>query len=257
MIIAICNQKGGVGKTAVATELARHLTLEGRKVLLVDMDPQASATSILGVDRADDDTPAIFDLLGTDPPTGQTSLDAALPAAADWGPIACLPAERALADVESDSTIGREMRLRHILTEIEDAYDDAVIDCPPALGVLTANALVAASRALLVTEPRVESAQALAQALQTIANVKAYYNPNLLPAGILINRLRGGRRDQAQWVQQIHEIYRDLVLEVQIPEREALARGASDSIPVDRIPGTAEIAERLDSLARTLLKGQK
>ena len=250
MIIAICNQKGGVGKTAVATELARHLTLEGRKVLLVDMDPQASATSILGVDRTDDDAPTIFDLLGTDLPARQTILDAALPAAADWGPIACLPAERALADVESDSTIGREMRLRHILTEIEDAYDDAVIDCPPALGVLTANALVAASRALLVTEP-------LAQALQTIANVKAYYNPNLLPAGILINRLRGGRRDQAQWVQQIREIYRDLVLEVQIPEREALARGASDSIPVDRIPGTAEVAERLDSLACTLLKGQK
>lgn len=255
MIISICNQKGGVGKTAIATELARHLTLNARAVLLVDMDPQASATSILGVER-DDQMPTVYDLLTPEPPSRQTILKTALSASSAWGSIACLTAERALADAESDSTIGREMRLRRILTEVEDDYDDIVIDCPPALGVLTANALVAAKQVLLVTEPRVESAQALAQALQTIANVKAFYNPDLLPVGILINRVRKGRKDQAQWVGQLRKIYRDLVLDVEIPEREALARGASDSLPIDRIPGTSELVDLLDVLTQTLLGGR-
>ena len=255
MIISICNQKGGVGKTAIATELARHLTLNDRSVLLVDMDPQASATSILGVER-DGQMPTVYDLLTPEPPSRQTILQTVLPASSAWGPIACLAAERALADGEADSTIGREMRLQRILTEVKDDYDDIVIDCPPALGVLTANALVAAKQVLLVTEPRVESAQALAQALQTIANVKAYYNPPLLPAGILINRFRKGRKDQVQWISQIREIYRDLVLDVDIPEREALARGASDSLPVDLIPGTNELVDLFDVLAQTLLGGR-
>ena len=122
--------------------------------------------------------------------------------------------------------------------------------------MLTANALVAAKQVLLVTEPRVESAQALAQALQTIANVKAFYNPDLLPVGILINRVRKGRKDQAQWVGQVRKIYLDLVLDVEIPEREALARGASDSLPVDRIPGTGELVDLFGVLAQTLLGGR-
>ncbi len=248
MITAIVNQKGGVGKTAIATELAHQLALDEHRTLLIDLDPQGSASSILGVVQ-DAETPTVFDLLGPDSPRRPQILNTLTPAAPAWGSVSCLPAERGLAEVEQDSTIGREMRIKRLLEEIRDDFDQVVIDCPPSLGVLTANGLVAADQALIVSEARVESAQAIGEILATISSVRAYYNPRLQVAGIVVNRFLRGRRDQAQWLNQIREIYKDLVLDVVIPDREAIARAASESVPAATIASTSELCECLQELA--------
>ncbi len=232
--IAVVNQKGGVGKTAVATELGYQLARSGLRTLLVDLDAQASATSIVGVERSADQ-PTVFDLLGPDTPRRVDVLGAIRPTGEAWAGLACLPAERALAEVETDSSIGREMRLRQVLAQVAQDFDQVVIDCPPALGVLTANGLVAADSALIVSEARVESAQAIGEILATIANVKAYYNPDLRLSGIVINRFLRVRRDQMSWLDRIRKIYQDLVLDVIIPEREAVARAASESVPASSV----------------------
>ncbi|MFT3944368.1 MAG: ParA family protein [Ancrocorticia sp.] len=251
LVTAIANQKGGVGKTSLAVELAYQLSIEQR-CLLVDLDPQASASNILGIDQ-EPEAHTVFDLLGDAPRRAQI-LHTIRQAGPAWGNLSCLPAERALADVEQDSGIGREMKLKQILEEIRDDYEVVIIDCPPSLGVLTANALVAADQVLIVSEPRIESAQAIGEILATIANVKAYYNSGLQVAGIVINRFLRGRRDQARWVDQVREIYQGMVLEVIIPDREAIARAASDSVPAATIASNSELEQCLRDLAHAITR---
>ena len=251
MITAIVNQKGGVGKTAIATELAHQVALEERRTLLVDMDPQASATNIVGI-ALDNDQLTVFDLLGSEPPISER-VHAVIAGTADaWSGLACLPAERDLADMERDAGIGREMRLRRILDVIDNDFDDVIIDCPPSLGVLTANALVAADQALIVSEARVESAQAIGEIMKTIANIKEFYNRNLTVAGIVINRRLKGRKDQNQWVDQIRETYNDLILDAQIPDREVVPRAASESLPLTHFAPGIEVSEKMLELAHMI-----
>lgn len=254
MITAIVNQKGGVGKTAIATELAHQLILEERRVLLVDMDPQASATNIVGVEITEDH-PTVFDLLGADTPTRTRTLQTISPASSAWGTLACLPAERDLADMETDARVGREMRLRRVLETIDEDYDDIVIDCPPSLGVLTANSLIAADQALIVSEARVESAQAIGEILTTINNVHEFYSPDLTVAGIVINLWLKGRRDQSQWLEQIDTSYKGMLLDVRIPDREVVPRAASESLPLTAFPAGTEVSDNMAQLARRIGEG--
>lgn len=251
MITAIVNQKGGVGKTAIATELAHQLALEERRTLLVDMDPQASASNILGIDL-DNDQLTIFDLLGSKAPTYDHVHAVTVDSIDAWAGLVCLPAERDLADIEKDAGIGREMRLRRILDVIDADFDDVIIDCPPSLGVLTANALVAADQALIVSEARVESAQAIGEIMKTIANIKEFYNPDLTVAGIVINRRLKGRKDQNQWVDQIRETYNGFILDVQIPDREVVPRAASESLPLTNFAPGIEVSEKMLELAHLI-----
>ncbi len=247
-ITAIANQKGGVGKTSIAAQLAYQLGLTGQRCLLIDLDPQVTVTGILGIELTPE-TPTVFDLLGPEAPTRSQVLATITPAAAVWGSLMCMPSERSLAAFERDSSVGREQRVKRLLTMIREDFDQIIIDCPPSLGLLTVNGLTAADQVLVISEPRVASAQAVGEVMATTASVKAYYNAELRVAGILLNKFLQRRPDQEDWLGQLQAAYGDLVFEFAIPEREVIARAASDAVPAVSIARGRELRDLFELLA--------
>lgn len=234
MILAIANQKGGVGKTATVVNLAAALVNLGDRVLVVDADPQANATSILGT-RLAPESLTLHDVL-TAVAANQAGPGCIIQAlqVSSWPGIDVVPAERGLATRETDGAAGREFHLRTALSGVCHHWDHVIIDCPPSLGTLTLNALTAADQALIVTEPRTSSVDGVAGIITTLATVQQYYNPDLRMAGILINRWRGDRRDRVVWRDQIAAAYPGLLIDHPLPEREVVATAATNHVPVPR-----------------------
>jgi chromosome partitioning protein len=265
-IIAVCNQKGGVGKTTVTAGLAEVLAHRLRKrVLLVDIDPQFNATSNMGVSDAEF---TLNDVLaggeGSEVIPGVMA-DAAVHASSDWQadadkgqdwPVVHLVAsERALAGREQDQMMGREHRLRIALDGATEAYDVVLLDCPPSLGQLTINALVAADAALLVTEPRAASVEGLSEIVKTLGSVRQLFNPGLSLAGIVVNRVSKRKLDQAEWIEKLEADYGPQLLPPYLPEREAFAKANSAAVPLSNY-GTSgrELLDSLEEIARTITK---
>lgn len=235
MITAICNQKGGVGKTTLATNLAARLTADGH-VLLIDADPQGNATTILGVEVGPQ-TITLNDVLaaiaeGTNP----NIVNAAITSASDeWDNVDIIPSDRLLASRETDTSLGRETRLSTALRCVSDEYAHIIIDCPPSLGMLTTNALVAADQALIVSTARETSVDGVAEMASTIAAVRSHYNPRLTLAGLAVNAYRSDRTDRRAWLNQLDEYYGDYVIYPPLPEREAIAAAGTDHRPIPNI----------------------
>ena len=181
MVFAVTNQKGGVGKTTTAVNLAAALARKGHRTLLVDLDPQGNASSGLGFPK-DDVSQGTLDLL----------LDFAdlrsvlLPTAVD--DLHLVPATRQLigAEVELMQVFGREMRLKRALSDIEDAYEWVVLDCPPSLGFLTVNALAAADGVLIPVQAEYYAMEGLGELLRTMAEVRKALNPTLAREGVVV-----------------------------------------------------------------------
>lgn len=254
MIISLVNQKGGVGKTTLAINLASYLASLGGGVLLIDADPQGNATSTIGIEILED-TYTLNDVLasiasGADP---SATLQALQPAPAPWG-IDVLPADRLLASRETDIALGRESRLRTALSVLKDRYDHIVIDCPPSLGMLTTNALVASDTAFIVTTARETATDGVAEIISTIVTVRAHYNHSLRLAGIILNSYRADRVDRRQWHDWLIHAYGDYVLEPAIPEREAIAVAGSRHLPIDLT--SSELSSCFDSITLALTKEQ-
>ena len=249
-IVAICNQKGCVGKTALTTALADALAASG-DVLVVDADPQANATSILGVEVTAGQL-TLADLLSPVRPADLAgAVTAAIVPAADvWPRVDVLPAERGLAGREADATLGREARLRQVLLALPVGYRFVLIDCPPSLGMLTVNALVAADQALVVTEPRTSSVGAVAEMVQTIASVRSHYNPRLVLAGIVVNRWSDSRLDRRAHWEVLATEYADWLISPGIPEREVVAVAATNGRPVPREGAGADVMAAVEAIAR-------
>jgi len=175
------NQKGGVGKTTVTLGIAADLAARGRRVLLIDLDAQASATKVLGIDV--DGRCSMADAM-LEPE--RFRLREAI-VETDWG-FDLAPAETALASRESRRSTADEFVLRRQLGSC-DRYDIVLVDCPPSLGVLTINALAAASHLVVVTEPSFLALQGIEELLETRELVRAHYNPDLALAGVVVNRV--------------------------------------------------------------------
>ena len=206
-ITAICNQKGGVGKTVTAVNLGIGLAREGKKVLLVDMDAQGSLTASLGYQRPDQMENTLATILGRiilDEPVspGEGILHQA-------EAVDLLPANIELSGLEVTlvNTMSRETILRDYLNSVRDQYDVILLDCCPSLGMLTINALAAADEVLIPMQAHYLSIKGLEQLIRTISNVKRKINPGLQIAGILITMADMRTNYSREIIELLHEAY--------------------------------------------------
>ncbi|XKH58583.1 ParA family protein (plasmid) [Citricoccus nitrophenolicus] len=238
-VLAVANQKGGVGKTTVTVGLAEIYALHrGRRVLVIDADPQANTTEFLGVFNPEF---TLNDVLYGDPDNELrvhpgAARDAIVPAGEWWhngsGKLDVIAAERILANRERDSMIARESRLRVALRGIIEEYDVVIIDCPPALGLLTVNAMTVATSTVLVTEPRKASFRGVQAIARTMMEVADGVNDDLTVAGVVVNRWHKNRVDQEKWMRDMIEAYGDLLIQPPMPERETFAKAQAESRPL-------------------------
>ena len=212
-IYAFANQKGGVGKTTVTLGLAAALASQNVSVLLVDLDPQASATKVLGVEV--EDRPTVADVLLE--PERFSLRDVVV--RTDWG-FDLAPAETALASRESRRATADEFILRRQLADVV-GYDVALVDCPPSLGLLTLNALTAASRLVVVTEASFLALQGIDELLETHELVRAHYNGRLELGGVIVNRVERTVEHRDSVIEIERYFGADLVWQPLLPKRTA------------------------------------
>ena len=187
-IIALCNQKGGVGKSTTTFHLARAAVLRGRRVLIVDLDPQGNLTAVAAAETVEEDQTGLADVLSTRAP--ETLRDVIVPGV--WPGLDLVPTSGVTLGYVRDELViagaGREGRLREALATIVGDYDLILIDCAPSLDQLTINGLTGAAFAVVVTHSKLFSANGLAQLLDTIDSVRQHYNPALRVAGVIVNQ---------------------------------------------------------------------
>ena len=225
-VYAIANQKGGVGKTTTAVNLAACIAEAGYESLLVDMDPQSNATLGLGIDKHT--TPTVYDALLGEVPLAEAVVASAIPH------LRVVPAgpDLAGATVELPRMAGSEARLRETLLPIRDRYAFILLDCPPSLGPLTVNALVAADRVIVPVQSEYFALEGLAGLLDTLSLVQRELNPRLTVAGMLLT-MHDGRTRLAQDVEaEIREHFPQLVFETVIPRNVRVGEAPSFGKPV-------------------------
>jgi len=226
-ILGVVNQKGGVGKTTTAINLSACLALEGLRTLLVDCDPQANASSGIGFQR-DDNRRSIYDVLMGDCPAEQVIL----PTEIDH--LWLLPGSKNLtgANVELAGATDRALRLRRALAPLRDAYDLIILDCPPALDLLTLNVLSAAETLLVPMQAEYFALEGISELISTLERVRAAYNPSLTIEGVLLT-MYDDRTNLAQQVTEtLREYFRERLYRTVIPRNVRLAEAPSHGKPV-------------------------
>ena len=248
IVIAVANQKGGVGKTTTTANLGPSLARRGQRVLLVDMDPQGNLTSALGVSKSAE----------------QTVADALLDRRVELpivhvengtGRLDVVPASLTLAGAEAQlmNKLGREMRLRDQVSRVDPNYNYVLIDTPPSLGLLTINALVAASRVLIPTEARFFSLQGLQMIEESIEEV-LYLNPKLEVLGILLSKYDRRLREEKQVADYLRERWGARVFTTEIGTSSKILEAGSAGLSVFEYVGADRAAESYASLAEEVLR---
>ncbi|HEX2922515.1 MAG TPA: ParA family protein [Chloroflexota bacterium] len=247
-IIAISNQKGGVGKTTTTANLGSALFMMGRRVLLVDMDPQANLTTSFGL-SAEPETSIADSLLDRKVRLPICSIAENLEARLD-----IVPSSLALASAEAAlmNKLGRELRLRDQLALFSSAYDFIVIDTPPSLGLLTINALVAADKVVIPTEARLFSLQGLQMMQDSIEEI-LYLNPRLQVAGILLSKLDKRLKEEKLVSAYLRDRWGTQVFETEVGTNSKILEAASSGTSVFNYAGAEKAADGYLALAREVL----
>lgn len=221
-VIAVANQKGGVGKTTTSVNLGACLATLGKRVLLIDIDPQGNTTSGIGINKADVRYD-IYDVLINE----ISPLDAILPTGVEH--LSILPAtiQLAGAEIELVTTMSREVRLRQALQPLQKQYDYMIIDCPPSLGLLTINALTASHSVLIPIQCEYYALEGLSQLLNTIRMVQKHLNTTLEIEGVLLTMLDARTNLGLQVIEEVKKYFREKVYTTIIPRNVRLSEAPS------------------------------
>ena len=250
-VYTFVNQKGGVGKTTTAINLGACLANHGQRVLIVDIDPQANATSSLGVDKHTVKGGAYELLLGGSPAAALVLQNPRLK-------LSILPSSPSLAgaEVELVSELGREARLRQALAPVLDRYDYLLIDCPPSLGLLTVNGLVAAQDGVLIpVQCEYLALEGLGELTHTVQRVRSALFPALKVRGVILTMFDSRTNLSSDVVAEVQKYFKDQVFKTIIPRSVRLAEAPSYGLPVLAYAPESSAAKSYDLLARELLKG--
>ena len=221
-VIAVANQKGGVGKTTTAVNLGACLASLGKRVLLIDIDPQGNTTSGIGINKADVRYD-IYDVLINE----ESAAEAILPTAVDELHILPATIQLAGAEIELVPTMSREVRLRQALQPLQKQYDYVLIDCPPSLGLLTVNALTASNSVLIPIQCEYYALEGLSQLLNTIRMVQKHLNTSLEIEGVLLTMLDARTNLGLQVIEEVKKYFREKVYATVIPRNVRLGEAPS------------------------------
>ncbi|MFL5826596.1 MAG: ParA family protein [Thermoleophilaceae bacterium] len=227
-VYAIANQKGGVGKTTTAVNVAACVAETGYPTLLVDLDPQANATVGLGLPK--DAEPSVYDCLCGD----ATVADIARPTAIDNLHVVPATPDLAGANVELPQLPGSESRLAEVLGAVRERYLFTILDCPPSLGPLTVNALVAADRVIVPVQTEYFALEGLADLLDTLSLIQRELNPRLTVAGMILTMHDARTRLGQDVEREVRQHFPDLVFETVIPRNVRVGEAPSFGVPVTR-----------------------
>jgi chromosome partitioning protein len=226
-IIAIANQKGGVGKTTTSVNLGACLAYIGKRVLLVDVDPQGNATSGVGIEKADVEY-CIYDILVDDVDVKEVIK----PSEVENLNIIPSTIQLAGAEIELVPTISREVRLKRALEAVKHHYDFIVIDCPPSLGLLTINALTASDTVLIPVQCEYYALEGLSQLLNTVRLVQKHLNTELMIEGVLLTMLDARTNLGIQVIDEVKKYFQDKVYQTIIPRNIRLSEAPSHGQPI-------------------------
>ena len=245
--IAIVNQKGGVGKSTTAINLGASLAMLGGKILVVDLDPQGNTTSGLGIEKRSVEQD-VYGILLADVPAGEAVRETGVAG------LHLIPSTLALAgaEIELVSALSRETRLRVALAGFADAYDYVLVDCPPSLGLLTLNALTAASEILIPVQAEYYALEGLSQLTQVVERVRRALNPGLKVTGVLVTMFDGRTRLAMEVVDEVMKHFPQQVFKTQIPRNVRLSEAPSYGKPVALFDLKSRGAQAYLALAREL-----
>lgn len=247
-MIALANQKGGVGKTTSSVNLSSSLAFLGKKVLLVDIDPQGNASSGVGVNKGEIEH-CIYDVLVDDVAIQDVLQNT------DLDNLNVIPAtiQLAGAEVELVPAISREIRLKKAIDSIRDDYDYVIIDCPPSLGLLTLNALTAADSVLIPVQCEYYALEGLSQLLNTIRIVQKHLNEDLQIEGVLLTMLDARTNLGIQVIEEVKKYFQNKVFNTIIPRNVRLSEAPSHGKPILLYDAKSKGAEVYLELAKEVV----
>ena len=247
-VIAVANQKGGVGKTTTAVNLSSCLALLGAKELLIDVDPQGNSTSGLGIDKSTVKR-CIYDCLVNDVPIEEVVIDTKVEN------LKLLPAtiQLAGAEVELVSVLARENMLKRALEKIKYRFDFVIMDCPPSLGLLTINALTAATSVLVPIQCEFYALEGLSQLMRTVGLVQKSLNPSLQLEGVVLTMFDARTNLSIQVVDEVKNHFRNKVYHTIIPRNIRLSEAPSHGKPIVQYDPKSRGAEVYMELAKEVL----
>lgn len=247
-IIAICNQKGGTGKTTSATNIAAYLALAGKKILLIDLDPQANATSGLGINKHNikkSTYHVLLEELGIAETFQETAINNLLVAPSNL--------DLTGAEVELVGALGREYRLKRALAKEKEAFDYLFIDAPPSLGLLTINALCAADAIIIPVQCEYYALEGLTQLTNTIRLVQDNLNPSLAIEGVLLTMADFRTNLTKEVIQEVRNYFKDKVYRTIIPRSIRLSEAPSFGKPIALYDKDSLGAQKYAELAQEML----